>query len=333
MADTIVDGTLLNVENIKYSAPKANASGGKSINILNKNTNTGLRITAPVMLTWGASDFQDPATGKGNGKFEMALQFPSEEYSNDAQDVNMFLKNIQNLESKIKRDALENSKTWFGKVLRSEEVVDALYTPMLKYSKNKITGEPDLSRSPTLKVKLPIWEGKWKCEIYDEEGERLFPNTSNPEITPIDFIQKGTNVGVLIQCGGIWFANGKFGVTWKLIQAMVQAPKASLTGKCFYKVKETDKAKITSSKPKSETLVDDEYDVNVEDSDNENDYKMEQVSAPAPVPIGVPIPVMVPVQVVSDVVQDVVVQDDVVSNVEVVVEEPKKKKIIKKTSK
>ena len=37
MADTIVDGTLLNVENIKYSAPKANASGGKSINILNKN--------------------------------------------------------------------------------------------------------------------------------------------------------------------------------------------------------------------------------------------------------------------------------------------------------
>ena len=337
MADTIVDGTLLNVENIKYSAPKANASGGKSVNILNKTTNTGLRLTAPVMLTWGASDFQDPATGKGNGKFEMALQFPSEEYSNDAQDVAMFLKNMQDLESKIKRDALENSKTWFGKVLRSEEVVDALYTPMLKYSKNKITGEPDLSRSPTLKVKLPIWEGKWKCEIYDEEGERLFPNASNPEITPIDFIQKGTNVGVLIQCGGIWFANGKFGVTWKLIQAMVQAPKASLTGKCFYKVKETDKVKITSSKPTSEVLVDDEYNVNVEDSDDDNEYKMEQSLVPVPVPVvveaQVPVPVVVEAQVPVNVFgidnQDVVVQDDVV----VVSEEPKKKKIIKKTSK
>ena len=42
MAETIVDGTLLNAQNIKFSAPKANASGGKSVNILNKMTNSGL---------------------------------------------------------------------------------------------------------------------------------------------------------------------------------------------------------------------------------------------------------------------------------------------------
>jgi hypothetical protein len=62
MADTIVDGTTFNSQNIRYSAPKANASGGKSINILNNTTKGGLRIATPLMLTWGASDFE------GNGK-------------------------------------------------------------------------------------------------------------------------------------------------------------------------------------------------------------------------------------------------------------------------
>lgn len=29
MAETIIDGTLFNVENIRYSSPKVNPSGGK----------------------------------------------------------------------------------------------------------------------------------------------------------------------------------------------------------------------------------------------------------------------------------------------------------------
>ena len=99
MAETIVDGTLLNAQNIKFSAPKANASGGKSVNILNKMTNSGLRLSTPLMLTWGASDFVDEKTGKGNGRYEMGLQFPSDEYKNA--DTDAFLKNMQEFEKKI----------------------------------------------------------------------------------------------------------------------------------------------------------------------------------------------------------------------------------------
>jgi hypothetical protein len=82
-------------------------------------------------------------------------------------------------------------------------------------------------------VKIPIWEGVWKCEVYDDDGVCLFPNDKN--ITPVTLIPKATNVKVLMTCGGIWFANGKFGVTWKLIQAMVQKPRAQLSGKCYLK--------------------------------------------------------------------------------------------------
>ena len=232
MADTIIESTQFNAEFIKYTSPKVGNAGGKSVNILNKKTNSRLNISTPVMLTWGASDFVDPQTGKGNGKFEMALQFPTEEYA--SADTNAFLEKMQQFEQKIKNDALTYSKEWLGKVHKSSEVVDALYSPFLKYSKDRNTGEPDTSKPPSIRIKIPIWEGEWRCAIYSEEGAQLFPN--NTGLTPIELIPKATQVKVLMTCGGIWFANGKFGITWKLIQAMVQKPRQQLTGQCFLKI-------------------------------------------------------------------------------------------------
>ena len=279
MAETIIDGTIFNAQNIRYSAPKANAQGGKSINILNKDTNSGLRVAAPLLLTWGASDFVDPGTGKGNGKYELSLQFPSADYNTE--DAAAFLKNMQAFEAKIKNDALINSKDWFGKVHKTADVVDALFTPMLKYSKDKVSGEADTSKAPTLRVKIPIWEGTWKCEIYDEEETKLYPSIGSPN-TPLDYLQKGINVAVLMQCGGIWFANGKFGITWKLIQAVVQKSRSSLTGTCFIKLKPAEKAKLkTAAAPVSDICDEDDMPASaeVEDSDEETE--------PEPVPVKV----------------------------------------------
>ena len=233
MANTITEGINFNCDNIKYSTPKSNAVGGKSVNIFNKSTNSRLNISTPMILTWGASDYVDPASGKGNGKFEMSLQFPTEEYKTE--DLTIFLENMKKFEDKIKSDALTYSKEWFGKVHKAAEVVEALYTPMLKYSKDKNTGEPDLNKPPSFRVKIPVWEGNWRCEVYDDDGQQLFPNTSGQ--TPVDLIPKATSVAVIMTCGGIWFANGKFGVTWKLVQAMVQKPRAQISGKCFLKTK------------------------------------------------------------------------------------------------
>jgi len=296
MADTIIDGTQFNAENIRFSAPKANSSGGKSVGILNKLTNTGIRISTPLMTTWGASDYE------GNQKFEMSLQFPNKDYPSE--DAETFLQNMIAFENKIKADALANSKDWFGKVHKNAEVVDALYSPMLKYPKDKSTGEPDLTRAPTLKVKLPIWEGVWKCEVYDEDGVKLFPNPSNPCVTPLDLLTKGLKVATLIQCGGLWFANGKFGITWKLIQVVVPKPKESLSGRCFIKLKATDKVAMTAP---SEIDVDAEDETNVaavstivEDSDGEEDAPV-----PAPVVETVSVPVADPVPAAATPVEEV----------------------------
>ena len=262
-----------------------------------------MRLSTPLLLTWGASDFEN------NGKFDMALQFPSDEYKNA--DTDAFLKNLVAFEEKIKADALVYSKEWFGKQHKSAEVVDALWSPMLKYSRNKVTGEADITKAPSLRVKIPYWEGVWKVEIYDEDDNKLFPNVQNPSVTPLDFLQKGVNVACLLHCGGLWFANGKFGITWKLVQALGQKPRASLSGQCFIKLKKIDKEKLkaapapdafqdTQEHVIGSTLVEDSDDEQEEEEDQDNEDS-EHVAVASPVVTAPPVAVAPPVVTASSV--------------------------------
>ena len=226
MASQIIDGTVFNASQIRYTAPKANASGGKSVGILSTLTNGALKIQTPSMMNWGASDYE------GNQRFELCVQFPTEEYDND--ETRAFRQNMIDFENKIKADALTNSKAWFGKQHSSPDVLEALWTPILKYPKDKATGDFDRTRAPSLRAKIGFFEGVWKTEVYDESLKRLFP--SEAYTSPIELIRKGTRIISLIQCSGLWFVGGKFGVTWKLVQVVVPC-EASASQGCLIQVK------------------------------------------------------------------------------------------------
>ena len=257
---------------IKYSKPKVDARGGKSVGILNASSNGATYISTPLMLTWGVSDYE------GNERYEMALQFPSEEYANN--DTTNFMTNMMEFENKIKADAAKNAKEWFGKAKMSEDAIDALWTPMLKYPKNKDTLEPDTTRSPTLKVKIPFWEGEWKTELYNVDQQPIYPDPEGGSMTPKDLIVKGTHVAVVLQCGGLWFANGKFGVTWRLFQGVVK-PKATMRGKCHIFLDAADKEKLAKQDiPGDEEEEDDDVDnTQVDDSEDEAPQIKAEVTA------------------------------------------------------
>jgi len=258
---------------IKYSKPKVDARGGKSVGILNASSNGATYISTPLMLTWGVSDYE------GNERYEMALQFPSEEYANN--DTTNFMTNMMEFENKIKADAAKNAKEWFGKAKMSEDAIDALWTPMLKYPKNKDTLEPDTTRSPTLKVKIPFWEGEWKTELYNVDQQPIYPDPDGGSMTPKDLIVKGTHVAVVLQCGGLWFANGKFGVTWRLFQGVVK-PKATMRGKCHIFLDAADKEKLAKQDIPGDDEEEDDDDVDntqVDDSEDETPQIKAEVAA------------------------------------------------------
>lgn len=280
----VIQGSRLDPDrDIKYSKPKVDSHGSKSVGILNAASNTATFISTPLMLTWGVNEFVDEKSGKVS--YDLSLQFSNEGYGKA--DENSFLEAMTNFENKIKSDAITNAKEWFGKTKMSPDAIDALWTPILKFPKDKATGEPDTSKAPTLKVKIPFWEGEFKIDgIFNSDQKLLYPNPESPDTQVKDLITKGSNVALVILCGGIWFANGKFGVTWKLKQGIVK-PRASFSGKCHVILSDEDKERLNNStnafdnsEGNDEDVEDEEDvedDVNVDDSDEEEQAIVEEV--------------------------------------------------------
>lgn len=250
---------------VTFTKASANKSGGKSVGIVHSSTRKSLHLNTPLMLTWGMNNYEQ---ANGGNSYDFSLQFPREEYV--SRETTVFLEAMKEFEENIKKAAEKNAKEWFGKSSMSPEVIDALWTPMLKYPKNQETGEPDLTRDPQLRIKVPCWEGEWRCELYDTEQNTLFPNDDGK--TPEDMITKLSNIACVIQCGGIWFANGKFGVTWRLLQAVLQ-PKAGLRGKCHIALDGATKQRLVEE---AEQLDDDEDGDEVEVVDSDEDVEEEE---------------------------------------------------------
>ena len=280
--EMIIDGTVLNpTTHTSFAKPRLNKSGGKAVSVTAKGSNRWLNISTPLMLTWGVNEFVDDASGRRS--YDMSLQFPKEGY--ETESTTRFLENIKAFEEHLKSSAVKYSKEWMGKSKMSREVIDALFHPMLRYPRNKETGEPDMDRAPTLRVKLNFWDEKFDCEIYDVQQDasgqhkRLFPDTegSVDGPGPMDLIPKGTNVACILVCGGLWFANGKFGCTWKLVQAIVK-PKTSMRGRCMVQLSTQDKEALGAQEDADE----DEGGVVVEDSsEEEEEEEAEEPAAPS----------------------------------------------------
>ena len=312
---------------IKYMTPKINERGGKSINMVSKQTNRSLHISTPLMMTWGISDFIDEK-GESDGKFSMSLNFPNSEYSN--KQTNEFLQKLKDFENQILDDAVTNSELWWGEEM-SREVAKHTFFPFIKYQKNKDTKKIDQSKPPSIRAKVPYYDGKWAVEIYDTKQNLLFP-CGNENLTPLDFVPKQSNVACVLQCGGIWIGGKGWGLTWKLIQCIVKPREiVSVFGKCQISLSAEERdtietQEINEDADEEESVVTKEVvsapvSTQVEDSDEEDDDSKKSV----------------PVEPVKKIVKKVVpVATEPVAPVEVesvpaaAAAEPVKKKIVKK---
>ena len=102
---------------VKYMPPKVNEKGGKSINLISKQTNRSLHFSTPLMMTWGITDFIDEK-GESDGKFSLSLNFPNEEYKTPA--TTLFLEKLKEFENQILDDAVRNSELWWGEEMSRE---------------------------------------------------------------------------------------------------------------------------------------------------------------------------------------------------------------------
>jgi len=272
---------------VKFMPPKVNERGGKSISIISKQTNRSLHISTPMMMTWGIADFIGD-NGESDGKFSISLNFPNDEYKKPTTDK--FLQQLKDFENYILDAAVTNSELWWGEEM-SREVCKHTFFPFLKYSKNKDTKKIDLSKPPSIRAKVPFYDGKWNVELYDTKENLIFP-CDNQNLTPVDFVPKLSQVACVLQCGGIWIGGKGWGLTWKLVQSVVKPREVvSVYGKCHIQLSSEDREAIDSQKIPDEDLEEGEdleqvvsapIDTAAEDSDEEQEQEVTPAPAPAP---------------------------------------------------
>ena len=274
-----------NADAVTYKPALNNKRGGKSVQLLLSGQPIVLQV--PLMLTWGVNERVDEQSGRVT--YDMALDF-----RNETTSVNKFKEAMTAFENKIKADCIKNSKEWFGKSKMSSELVDNLMYPILKYPKLKdsdgnYTDEADYSRAPSLKVKLPFWEGRFNVELYnyaDKTPLYLPPKKDElAETSPVECIPKASHINGLIACQGMWFAGGRCGVTWKLVQACVRPPARLLgTATCHIEDDSDDEEmekNLAEKEAQDDTTNHDEDDEEVhqpsfKDSDDEDEEQEEQ---------------------------------------------------------
>jgi hypothetical protein len=200
-----------NIDGISYGEPKRLNTGGAVIYVNYNNGSCFLQtpmMRAPFGITTWASDSGGP------DKTSIDVSFDGRETN---EEMNIFFKAISDLDERILKDAFANQQLWFKKKHPTIDVLQALYTPCIRYSRDKDTGEINTRYAPNMKLNLP----------KDKDGEltTVAFGDKRQEINLSELIQSGNSRGArvqsIVQLSSIWIVGGKFGVSWKVKQIRI----------------------------------------------------------------------------------------------------------------
>jgi len=257
---TIITPQSWNIQNHICGAAKTNKSGqGKSATLTYEKNRFYLK-TPKMYCPFGASK-PKPKPGelpKENEQWSVQMAF------GDSAECQLFQQKASEFDEFMIDEGLklENNVGWLGGSKTkpySREVVDSKYSKMIKYSKDKNTGEPLTQYPPFIRVTFPTTfkpPYEFTCEIYDKNNSLLeiSPKTTDPN-SIVKIITPNCWCSALLS-GSIWCNVTGYGVTWRVTQLKVFPPKGSI--------------------PKGKCLVDDPASDSDSDTDSENDSDEEE---------------------------------------------------------
>lgn len=204
MSSSVVTPASFNTSKVTFSAVKTLESGGKQA-YLNYNGGKLTMQVGPLETPFGLSVFDK----QGPPKYSVDLKLRGYDDPANNPTAATIYNALHGLDEFMLNEAVKNSPAWF-KGQKSREVLAELYTPTVKFSRDQ---EGNLKPyPPTLKLQLRQRDGKFETAMYDENKRPL------TDVPLEDILLKGTVLTALIECTGVWFAGGKFGLSWKAIQ-------------------------------------------------------------------------------------------------------------------
>lgn len=277
MDSTVLLPKKIDVSKLRYSEVKTLPTQSKTVYI--NYGSEKLTVQTPVMsIPYGIGDWNNKDSKKEDDKkavkkYDLSVSFRG---MDDNRKLKEFHDKLQDIEKKVVEDAFTNRLTWLNDDYDGiKSIVAKLFTPMVKYDKDKNTGKVVGKYPPTFKVKLP----------YDNQADSFNFEACDMEGDDLDFKSvmtklKGAKCQLIIQLTGLWIAAGRYGCTWKVIKGKFELPNKS---KYDYVVDSDDEDAV---KPSKKNAVIEEDDDLVEDAE-----AMANAVSPPPKKSSAPVPV------------------------------------------
>ena len=216
---SVVSPSAFKVSNVTFSAVKTLDSGGKQA-YLNYNGQPLVMQVGPLETPFGLSVFDK----QGPPKYSVDLKLRGYDDPTNHPKTATIYNAYHALDEFMLDQGVKNSASWF-KGVKSREVLSELYTPVVRFAVDKEGVRKPYP--PTLKIQLRKREEKFEAEVYDDKKRPL------NDVPLEDVIVKGAVLTVLVQCTGVWFAGGKYGLSWKAIQIRADKIPHRLNGPGF----------------------------------------------------------------------------------------------------
>jgi hypothetical protein len=218
---SIVSPSSFNASNATFSPVKTLESGGKQAYLSYENRPLVMQVGS-LETPFGLSVFDKIPGATPKYTVELNLRGYDDPVANPK--VAAIYNALNALDEHLIDQGMKNSRAWFKADL-NRDMVKMFYTPTMRFARD---GEGNLKPyPPTLKIQLRQRDGKFETAVYDDKKRPL------TDIPLEDVLVKRAYLTVLIQCTGVWFAGGKFGLSWKALQIRADKIPDSIRGFAF----------------------------------------------------------------------------------------------------
>ena len=150
-------------------------------------------------------------------KYSVELSFGGME--SDAA-LQKFHDNLEAMDEYLIDQGVANSMAWFKAKNSSRDVVEAKYSRMIKTPTDKDSGEVLTQYPKRLRLKIPFYDGKFGCEVFDKSGNKI-------EAPMEEILVRGTRVKAIIECVGLWIASASYMCQWKVVRMEADVQQVS----------------------------------------------------------------------------------------------------------
>jgi hypothetical protein len=215
-APAVVSVSKISASDIQFSEPKINKQGGKSIAFKYRSQNVQFRF--PLLGFPGGVLMKENENKDGSTSTSYTMSASLQgcdpygrEPAMGTDEVSKSYNFLRDFQESVIQAAVANSAAWFGKK-RGEESIRDSFNKFLSVSVDKTNDGwvPNGKYPPSLRFKLPVYDGKVSMDVIDSEDNTI-------ALAPTELqgaLPKGSQAKIIAQ-GSIYIIGQGFGLTWR----------------------------------------------------------------------------------------------------------------------